>query len=268
MSDIIPFGKYKGRSLKEVARVDADYLKWLQHQPWFKKKFAVNVTVNNYSEGPSQDSPEHNALQARFLDEDFLMEIFAPFFGRDPVMMMQGNRDHDYQMVRSRADEAAAQGPRPDYLYGQKDTRPRWEIVEKNSWPDARIAWRTNFEVEGADVSVRAWVPRFSADICKDKDAEVVTVEYFEVAPERYDIDLSTHLFWAKIECKPSIGEDYPAILRQMKRNKCEYLVYERFVAESVPLEKVKKIFAASEIRMIQVKPEPQILPPLLEGEP
>ena len=36
---IIPFGKYKGAPIEEVAARDPQYLAWLQTQDWFLNKF-------------------------------------------------------------------------------------------------------------------------------------------------------------------------------------------------------------------------------------
>ena len=36
---IIPFGKYRNTSFKDIYNKDQQYLKWLNTQPWFKIKF-------------------------------------------------------------------------------------------------------------------------------------------------------------------------------------------------------------------------------------
>ena len=36
--DIIPFGKYKGKTIQEVSN-DSQYFEWLQNQDWFKLKY-------------------------------------------------------------------------------------------------------------------------------------------------------------------------------------------------------------------------------------
>jgi hypothetical protein len=67
-AEVVPFGKYRGQPV-EVLAADHDYCEWLTAQPWFKARY-LNVynTVINYGAEP-QDSPEHNQMQARFLDD-------------------------------------------------------------------------------------------------------------------------------------------------------------------------------------------------------
>ena len=36
---IIPFGKYRNKTLQDIYNKDQQYLKWLNTQPWFKIKF-------------------------------------------------------------------------------------------------------------------------------------------------------------------------------------------------------------------------------------
>ena len=55
------------------------------------------------------------------------------------------------------------------------------------------------------------------------------------------------------IELKPTLGDDYPAVLRQMKANSRDtdrydrrVLLFDRFTTEQVTLEQVKAIFKAS----------------------
>src|SRR6516225_4197283 len=67
---IVPFGKYKGQPI-EVLREDRSYLDWLSGQDWFRERYAgiYTLIVNNFSE--VSETPDHNALQVLFLDDDF-----------------------------------------------------------------------------------------------------------------------------------------------------------------------------------------------------
>lgn len=78
MSDkdkVIPFGKYKGQPV-EVLQGDPAYTDWLTAQPWLRERHAgiYQIIVNNFRE-PSE-TPEHNRLQARFLDPAFRQALF------------------------------------------------------------------------------------------------------------------------------------------------------------------------------------------------
>ena len=69
-NEVIPFGKYKGRDVEEIAG-DKQYIDWLCAQSWFREKHVhlYQVIINNFT--VPQDTPEHNKLQAAFLDNRF-----------------------------------------------------------------------------------------------------------------------------------------------------------------------------------------------------
>src|SRR6516162_5872598 len=72
---IIPFGKYKGRLLDEVLADDPAYLQWLAGQDWFRAKFNIlhQVIINRGAE--PEETPDHNAMQVKFLDDDFCVRF-------------------------------------------------------------------------------------------------------------------------------------------------------------------------------------------------
>jgi hypothetical protein len=74
MTNIVPFGKYRGQPVEALA-ADRDYCDWLMGQAWFHERYGNVYTLiaNNFAE-PSE-TPEHNALQARFLDQDFCRRL-------------------------------------------------------------------------------------------------------------------------------------------------------------------------------------------------
>lgn len=73
-SEIVPFGKYKGQPADRLL-ADRDYCSWLMAQPWFAQRFGSTYNfVVNYGAEP-QDSPEHNAMQAWFLDHDVCLSL-------------------------------------------------------------------------------------------------------------------------------------------------------------------------------------------------
>ncbi len=74
---IVPFGKYKGKPV-EVLISDEKYLEWCEQQPALVTRYkSVFEAIKNLI-GTSDFTPEHNQLQARFLeDEDLLKKIFT-----------------------------------------------------------------------------------------------------------------------------------------------------------------------------------------------
>lgn len=183
--NIVPFGKYKGQPLEVLAN-DQGYLDWLNGQGWVKDKYPqfYTVIINNFQE-PS-DTPEHNALQAMFLDDDLCMRL---------LNAMNMYLDKDLLLKE---------------FYGQR------------------------FEANGADV---------------------------RILYDHWCLDSGGNWFSMRsccdIEIKPSIGDDFPSVLRQAQRmdvNTRSYLDYHRcvvfrdFVATSVSLEKVKQMFRHSNV--------------------
>jgi len=78
---LIPFGKYKGKTLEEV-RSDVQYFDWLQNQGWFKERYGnlYQVVINNFNE--PTETPEHNKIQAMFLDDEFCNRFFLCVFDK------------------------------------------------------------------------------------------------------------------------------------------------------------------------------------------
>jgi hypothetical protein len=70
-NETIPFGKYKGQPV-DVLMNDKPYLEWLQGQDWFTTRYQnINTLIINNFREPAE-TPEHNKLQALFLDGKFL----------------------------------------------------------------------------------------------------------------------------------------------------------------------------------------------------
>lgn len=75
-NEIIPFGKYKGQPV-DVLMNDRPYLEWLQGQEWFTSRYqSINTLIINNFREPTE-TPEHNKLQALFLDDNFLHQFIA-----------------------------------------------------------------------------------------------------------------------------------------------------------------------------------------------
>jgi uncharacterized protein (DUF3820 family) len=72
---LVPFGKYRGRSVSEM-RSDTNYMQWLTMQPWFRERFgAMYVFVTQGVQQRDSPTPEHNALQARFVDAGYRLAV-------------------------------------------------------------------------------------------------------------------------------------------------------------------------------------------------
>jgi uncharacterized protein (DUF3820 family) len=103
--NVIPFGKYKGRPVDEVLIDDPGYLQWLAGQDWFRAKFTIlhQVIINRGNE--PEETPDHNAMQVRFLDDEFCKQILR--CARDETAFrerLRNAREHNLKAI----DEALA----------------------------------------------------------------------------------------------------------------------------------------------------------------
>jgi hypothetical protein len=81
-AELIPFGKYKGQPL-EAIQSDKQYIDWLLAQSWFKEKHEdiYTIIINNFQE--PADTPLHNAMQMKFLNDDYVINLLSRFFEED-----------------------------------------------------------------------------------------------------------------------------------------------------------------------------------------
>lgn len=174
MSSIVPFGKYRGQPVEAMAG-DRQYTDWLLQQEWFREKHDAlyAIVINNFGE-PSE-TPEHNLMQARFLDDHFCMALARIVFPEAGISGVSG------------------------------------------------IA----FEHKGFDVSMH-------------------------VMRRGEDCDWSESLL---VECKPVLSDDYPAVLRQIKRternNHTRIALVVGSYAGAVPWSSVCSIFALDRISVV-----------------
>jgi hypothetical protein len=57
-----------------------------------------------------------------------------------------------------------------------------------------------------------------------------------------------------RIEIKPTVGDDYPSVLRQMKANESEILFVGQYVGTGATREQFIKTFATASIRVVSTK--------------
>ena len=147
MSDLVPFGKHKGKPLNALLD-DREYLDWVLEQPWFRQKYGniYQIVINNGQE-PSE-TPEHNLMQAQYLNKQYAYSVIHP------VLLKCAPGQSEYRLSA------------------------------------------IDFEPEGGgDVGIIAsWDKHHPLGDYVFRQATVI------------------------IELKPAMGDDYPAVLRTMKR--------------------------------------------------
>jgi uncharacterized protein (DUF3820 family) len=85
-----------------------------------------------------------------------------------------------------------------------------------------------------------------------DKPLELCSLTTrFEVKGADVDISPPNEAYTVRIEIKPSMGDDFPAVMRQMKANHCNVLYLDAYTGAGATLEQVTKMFAASGMRVL-----------------
>lgn len=207
-SGLIPFGKHKGKPVEFLAE-DPQYCNWLTAQPWFREKYGnfYTLIVNNFTE--CNDTPEHNRLQAKFMDDIFCLKLWKLLKPEDSVFF-----DHSKTLdFLCKKISATASAP-----LNVSDI----QICSRGPVFDRR------FEERGVDVLLNGrW-------------------EMGVYGPKKFcpwnDCEFSSHLV-AQFELKPVVGDDYPTILRQMKRLHVRHLIVGDYMGEGVKSDMFVKIF-------------------------
>ena len=286
--EMVPFGKYKGQPV-EIMAADADYCEWLTAQSWFRERYGnVYNTIINYGAEP-QDSPEHNEMQARFLDDEWCFQLADLLRPRRKGTYGVGaarkvlNADPHYQAFRGCCE----------LEIGEPGIEPR-RFEDKG--------WDVVYGIDPAGITTHKerLVPPLPACTCEcDHTGCVAEAQcqggsgYCWHISGRHEeknrgIDSQGHCsrdcYWAfdgpltaeqrrwlkeashyyapffddriRVELKPDLGDDYPTVLRQVtgyvnERGDKRCVVARRYAFERVTWEQVKKIFAASNITLL-----------------
>lgn len=276
--NVVPFGKYKGKPV-ETLRADAGYCEWLMAQDWFRQRYQgiYTLVINNFGE-PSE-TPEHNRLQTRFLDDDFCKRLLS-VLGWKPLMKPQEyikKELYSYRIpaLKNKITDLEKSASR----IGENVDRYRSHLET----PELDVFWESpESQLKSAETELLKYrddLDRSAKELKKwEQYAEspnlVMTIKSiqrkFEVKGWDVLLEVTAHdttsgiedniaLF---IELKTSLGDDYPAVLRQIKANNRErtfrdavgmILVFDQFSAEGATLDQVRTIFITSGITVLSV---------------
>lgn len=197
MSETVPFGKYRGRPVEDML-ADAEYMTWLEAQPWFRERF-LHLLSRRDAEAANR-TPVHNRLQTLFLEEAYVaafQHVASPNWWS--------------QLLARGVD-----------LRGSREYREIKVVA---------------FEIGGADVLIRS--------ACAASDTSEEQIEFFRQGGSGFLTKT-----W-RIEIKPTVADDYPAVLRQMARNRSDHLFVGSYQGQGATEDQFVRIFAASEKRVI-----------------
>lgn len=256
---VIPFGKYKGRSLEEVGQRDPQYLAWLTQQAWFVTKFHdLNITINNFGAVP-EDTPAHNAMQVRFLDFDYRCALL------DTITLGKAMNESMGQHLRSTIERAKSNWcPRALSRWERQPTTvERHREAVRKAWSARGKAWAALHAIDRGSVSCHTTVyaPEFEteSDVAFLAEFKLPKIDWLDWQPV-------TERRTLMVEIKPDLGDDFPAVLRQIKRqqalraeNHNSYgsdadvwtLLVGRYDGGGATLAQVRQVFKASGINVV-----------------
>jgi hypothetical protein len=231
---IIPFGRYRGKNIATLIN-DPEFRNWCNwaiNQPGIKIRYSdfCQIVINNYS--PPQDTPEHNKLQNMFLDDNFCLAL-GKLCNWKPMNIKKCIRNLDKAIKNTYKNNCDWE--KIDELKSMKEYigEPILDEDNKEVVNDdfTFLKIKTIFEEYGWDVIIQSNDSECKSDCLAYNDCDI-------------KIDKIA------IEIKPYVGDDYPAILRQMKMTQihpyCQCLVYENFNAIGATIDQLKSVFASS----------------------
>ncbi len=263
---IVPFGKYKGKLVTELLQ-DSKYLEWCQNQPGIVDKYSkiFNFIYAPTIRSDSDDcpTPEHNKLQNQFLKDDFQMCIFN---------LLIGNRiQYEFNAITHSIDFTENFELPTDY---RLKYRPRISVKF-----EGKFNWDVVMAIDNGDgmkVSIKSNDIREQDSLLKKMHSNLKYLYLSSIKNESikdYYINKRPQNLNIFIEIKPSLGDDYPCVLRKManqiehmrSRIKAEcghisgdfysnimfVLLLKDFKSESATIDELKTIFRQHRISII-----------------
>ena len=273
--EVVPFGKYQGNPV-EVAAADDGYREWVLAQPWVRERYPRFHRLL-LSGGPvPQTSPEHNQMQAQFLDEGVCLRLARLIPGlandgfEDAVRQYQHELDcdgctkgHDKPGLRGYPGELNSL---PGSVEDRRFENRGWDVTF--SYSSAQLMWRCTCDPgPKPDVSPTPTGPSWLEE-------QRALDQYLQHKREFHRGGRTWMHLWAATvaaELKPDLGDDYPAVLRQVQGYLTErrqdpltrawgdvrtcdraFVVVRRAQFSTVTWDQVREIFRTSGILLVR----------------
>lgn len=265
-TDIVPFGKYRGQPV-EVLQQDQGYCEWLMGQDWLQQRYPSlrTIIINNFQE--PEETPEHNAMQAQLLDGRFRVALAK--------LVMRDRFPSTHLETLIDAVPATFEAMGADVVIGTfADACIKGAVVHREKDPDlfaenaSRIRLDAKGDIEFLDGQIRRKETALSYasgatrqeledeldTLRKKRDFKCETVRRLESDDLIYDAEIyATEI---GVEIKPAMGDDYPAVIRQiraMNKRLRRALVLGTYTGSGAKLDQVREMFAASGIAVVLV---------------
>jgi hypothetical protein len=209
---VITFGKHQGLTVAELLHNHKGYVEWLTGQSWLAERFSDLHAALLSRGAPTDETPEHNKIQARFLEPLFceaLLKLILPGLKSWKKFLEEHWEEHA----------------------GRRLCYPK---PKENESPTLQS--KVLFEKKGIDVFIDYWL-----------DLTGLFEEKHELCNRIKEGSLG-------IEIKPSLGDDFPTVLRQMERLGVRTCLAEHYTGRGASEPIVKKMFEANGYDLIFVR--------------
>ena len=231
---VVKWGKYRGKPL-DMLLMDHKYISWCKTQPGMMERFPelsgitmnqINITSND---SLASCTPEHNQLQNKFLEDDFVRSFLKSQFGLE-------DSSHIHEFLHDLYADEKYREYFGEQHFSFKDTLPKVRFETKHNW-DVEIddhngvtGYITSTGVrEEEDSNLRSACNRLR--LFQGKQYLRGELDKYNESPcslpaGKTQPKISKICFWFNdsihynprvfIEIKPSLGDDYPHVLRKM----------------------------------------------------
>lgn len=237
---IVPFGKHKGKTVGELLERDPDYARWLTAQGWLAERFAeLHAAILSRGAG-SDDSPEHNALQGRFLAPVFRAAFVLAATGSAEVSRcrqgwFESDRREAARVIETCRGNVSFYEDRVATYSICPDGQPAISAAGKLKVAQDKLA-AAQLEFD------RVPLPVFSSSVCFEARGIDVVLTWH---PGHRELS---------VEIKPSLGEDFPSVMRQMARLRVGHLLIETYNGRALSLDQVRAMFAANHCKLVTLR--------------
>jgi len=244
---VIPFGRHKGATVAELLEKDPAYAEWIIAQGWVAERFAeLHAAILSRGAG-TDDSPEHNLIQAKFLDPVFRVACVSAAY---PGLIADGKNER-VKWAGEQALKSVWKGNAWYHVDGWRVTNTKFATMT-----EAIAAEQIIKDAENASDKINGKKARIEAENT-EKATGVLSRVVFEQKGIDAVIQFENIFYYDRIfsvEIKPSMGDDYPTVMRQAQRLGCSILVVGEYTGRAVPEPLVRQMFAASGIKMISLR--------------
>jgi hypothetical protein len=254
---------------------DQNYCEWIIGQPgimtMLQSKYPELFNVITVGAPQTDDTPAHNKMQAMFLKREFQYAFINVLLGKSVFEIAD-------EVAKRSIKARDAKVPNVQRILEDQIKTAR-ELVQKANEPaecewikkqlpqrEKELTWLLELQqrVQSfANAEISAIEPEIALQFECGYDVLFTAswlnkcLEYCEVHhPNTPDVlieDTSFHNLGyrgegKRIELKPQMGDDFPSVLRQMKRNRADTLVIGEFNAIGCTLDQVRAIFGDKRI--------------------